>query len=405
MSIFKKITLLFLSSLFLMIFIVFWVEKSNLKKNEVIQINNYITDAKVILSIFAKGENIKLQKKLSELGLQKVDKSSFLHKSSTVFRKSLTYGEIKVIKTNSKYYLYIKYLDNELIVYDKSQEDYINDLKITYLLLILDISLLIIIYLLVLKMIMPLKNISQTMKLFSSGDLSVRTDVKTGDEIGEVAESFNKMAEKLQKTIQSKEELLRDVGHELKTPIAKGKFAIEKLENSKNKEVVKKVLEELDSLTSDILQIKLLDEENLNRSKFKASTLIAEALSKLFINEDDLEIVIDDFEIDADLHYLSVALKNLVENGLKYSVKTPIVIEAKPEQITVISFGEKLDKDLEYYIQPFTRDSNNKHGYGLGLNIVKKIVDKHNFFLNYNHLNGYNFFMINLSQTYDNHNN
>jgi len=359
-----------------------------------IQINNYISDAKVILTYLAKGENRRLQNQLSELGLKRVDKIFYISEESVIFKKSLTYGEIKVIKRDYRYYLYIKYLDNEILVYDKSQEETIKERTFTSLLMILDITLLIVIYLIVLKMISPLKQISQTMRLFSNGDLSVRTDLKIDDEIGEVAKSFNKMAEKLQKTLQSKEELLRDVGHELKTPIAKGKFALEKLEDSRSKETIKKVFEELDRLTTEILQIKLLDEENLNISKFKASTLIAEALSKLFTKEEDIEVVIDDFTIEADLYYLSIALKNLIENGIKYSSNLPILIEAKSGKITVANKGKKLDKDFEYYLQPFTRNSNDKPGFGLGLNIVKKIVDKHGFLLKYHHYDEKNLFTI-----------
>ena len=92
------------------------------------------------------------------------------------------------------------------------------------------------------------------------------------------------------------------------------------MSEGKEKEIIKRAFNDLDTLTSEILQMQLLSKDDLFEiRRFKAQTLITEALSKLTIeNEDALQIEIEDFFIEGDLYYLTIALKNLLDNGLKY---------------------------------------------------------------------------------------
>ncbi|MEJ2373039.1 MAG: sensor histidine kinase, partial [Sulfurimonas sp.] len=68
-----------------------------------------------------------------------------------------------------------------------------------------------------------------------------------------------------------------------------------------------------------------------------------------------------------DLNYLSIALKNLIDNALKYTTQKPVYIIVKDGSILVKSKGEKLDKPLEFYCEDFTQGDNsrNQKGYGL----------------------------------------
>lgn len=393
MSIRLKISLLFLGSLILMIFITVWVQKNTIKKSEALQINTYLNDAKVLLSPFARGNNKKVETKLSELGLEHLQRP-IEGGQETLLLKPLSYGQVHIFKIRNQYYLEISYFDDKLILYDTLQNKTLQEYNLTYLLFGLDIILLILIYLLVLKMVSPLKKISQTMKIFSQGELNVRTQVKSNDEIAEVSENFNLMADKLQHTLLSKETLLREVGHELKTPIARGKFALNALDESEQKRVITDTFFDLERLTNAILQEKLLDEEVLHITTFKASTLIVQTLSKLTIAEENINVTIEDFEVKGDLYYLEMALKNLVENALKYTDKKPITLIAKKHSLSIHSDGKPLAHMLSYYLQPFTQQNRNSSGFGLGLNIVQKIVEKHGFTLAYENKNGQNIFTL-----------
>jgi two-component system OmpR family sensor kinase len=206
------------------------------------------------------------------------------------------------------------------------------------------------------------------------------------------------MAANLENLIKTREELLRDIGHELRTPIAKGKFAIEKIDDFSQKELLKKIFIDLETLTNELIELEKLNSTKLNITSFDCETLIVESLGKLYLDDESkISIEINDnFKMNADLHYLATALKNLIDNALKYANEYPIKICANLNEITISNKGEKLSKDLEYYLKPFTQELSQRDGFGLGLSIVKKILDKHNFKLEYEFKNQTNIFKISL---------
>jgi len=388
MSIKKKITALFLISLVLMLILTFWIEKLNETKNQKIIISRYMTAAKELIPAIVNNDKRELFKKLKELDLSLID-SDF---KTQIFQKPFTFGKITVSKKDEKYYLTISYLDEKLSFYDKSQEIFQEEKLITYILLFFDILILFAIYFIILKIVSPIKELSVTMDRFSKGDYNIRMDIKGDEEIKVAATSFNNMAKTLQKSIEDRENLLKYIGHELKTPLAKAKFALE----MKDYSLLEKNIKDIDKFVSEILNMHLLTTQNLKKSRFKAQTLITEALGKLYISEEEnVEIELEDFFIEADIHYMSIALKNLIDNALKYTQKTPIKIVAKDNKIEVISYGERLKKDFSFYLEPFKKEASS--GYGLGLSIVNIIVKKHGFSLFYRYLAGKNIFGINFN--------
>lgn len=125
-------------------------------------------------------------------------------------------------------------------------------------------------------------------------------------------------------------------------------------------------------------------------------TLIIQALNKLYIEDENLIYINieDNFKINADLHYLSMALKNLIDNAIKYATNYPIEIKVKDKKIYIINSAKELSKDLEYYLKPFTQELSQRDGFGLGLSIVQKVLKKHNFNLLYKYKNNKIHFII-----------
>ena len=394
MSIFKKISILFIISFILMAVIGSWIDNINSKKMENLIKEKYIH---VIEEIIDNIENEELLNKIIETNKLKQKTNIDSINNLILYIKKYDLGEVKIIKESfeDEFIIEIKYL-NKTYIFETPDEENLNDKTILNILISLDIFILILIFLYIFKLLSPLKIITKELINFANGDLSRRININSKDEIGVLSNSFNKMASSLENSIKTREELLRDIGHELRTPIAKGKFAIEKIDDFSQKELLKKIFCDLETLTNELIELEKLDLVKLNLTTFSAETLIIESLGKLYLeDESKVEIeIVEDFKINADLYYLSTALKNLIDNALKYAISYPIVIQANKNEISISNKGKELSKELEYYLKPFTQELSQRDGFGLGLSIVKKVIDKHNFQLNYVYENESNIFKI-----------
>ena len=372
----------------------YWTDSINSKRMDKLVKEKYL---KVIEDIFRNIENKNYINSLIEKNyLVKLEEFTKTNEE-TIYKQTYTFGQIEILKKifDDEFIIKIDYLDDSF-VFKTPNEQNLNDKTILNILVFLDIFILLLIFLYILKLLNPLKTITNVIENFAKGNLSTRIDINSKDEIGILANSFNTMASSLENSIKTREELLRDIGHELRTPIAKGKFAIEKIDDFSQKELLKKIFQDLEKLTNELIELEKLNISKLNLTIFSAETLVLESLGKLYLEDEskvDIEIF-EDFKIEGDLYYLSIALKNLIDNALKYAISFPIIIKVDKNQISILNSGEKLSKEFEYYLKPFTQELIQRDGFGLGLSIVKKILDKHNFQLIYSYKNGFNIFKI-----------
>jgi len=399
MSNFKKITILFLISLSLMIFIGYKMDSINTQRVEALITEKYLQDAKEIFVLLATSNPDQIESKVSALNLNRLDLSTYKNTKS-ILKQTHSFGELQVLKTrDNKYLLFIRYMDDTIVLIDYKLQKSFQEQWLLNILVVFDIIVLIAIFLIILKILSPLKELISKMKNFAEGNYQGKIEVKSKDEIGNVAATYNTMAQNIQKLITSREEFLRDISHELKTPISKGFFAAETLDNSESKTIIQKSFKELERLSAELLEIeKLHSVDDVKKDIFKVETLILESLSRLILEDESLiniEIK-DNFLIENDLNYLSLALKNLIDNAIKYTTEYPVYIVAQTNNVTVKNKGEKLTNDISYYLEAFTQEENSRSskGYGLGLNIVKKIVEKHNVDLSYEYADGYHMFSL-----------
>ncbi|MDD2266676.1 ArsS family sensor histidine kinase [Sulfuricurvum sp.] len=397
MSIFTKITLLFSISLLLMIGIGYQIDTINTQKYESLILQKYIVDGRKIFSWMATSSANELDTKLKSINLAKT--APVLPKRMLI-RQPHTFGVFEIFESKSgDYVLHVRYIDDEMYLHDQSFQEAQKNGWVLNALVVADIAVLIIIFISIVRMLSPLNSIASSMRNFAKGAYRSRSEVRSNDEIGEVARTYNEMAQTIENLILSRQELLRDVGHELRTPIARGLFALEQIEDSKVKETLKHSFQELDQLTRELLEIeKLQATDTLQSEKFSAETLVMEALSKLcLVDESAVKIEIkNNFILEGDLYYLSLALKNLMDNALKYTDRLPIILDVDLNRITVLNHGKPLEKDFTYFLTPFTRQENSRttQGFGLGLNIVSKIVNRHGYTLSYDYKNEYHCFSI-----------
>lgn len=384
------------------------VVKDRLKQADKIFINLHVQSKQMIDSvesidekknfeqIFINFKNIErlIKDDLFTLVLSKKEKQ-FFNDFNVKFEKIGKKTDILLVQEMS-------YLKDKLQQAEEKRYNFIDAIKIE--LLVLFFVSFIIFFIISSKIIKEIKDMLQklnkgVLQLFSNDENTIKVDLGEENELSELAENINSYLEKQGNIIRSREELLRNISHELKTPITKGKFLLENLKNQCNSVLlldINKVFVDIEKLTSQLLEREKLNFVTLSHTKFKVSSLVLDALSKLSI-DDESKIVLDiddDFDIQADKYYLTLALKNLIDNALKYSKESPITIYSSKKSIYITNIAQKLTNDLIYYIQPFTREANQQVGHGLGLNIVSKVIKMHNFKFDHKYEDGRNIFFI-----------
>lgn len=271
------------------------------------------------------------------------------------------------------------------------------------------------------KITKPLLHMNDVTKDMAKLDFSHTCKVETEDELGALAQNINILSEKLKKNLaelqganeklkkdidlkgkmeQMRKNLIADISHELKTPLTVMKGICEGMSDGiydvKNPEYLKRVLEEINNmgdLVYDLLEISKIEsgEVPLNKSIFQLSDVILKVHRqfKTLIKEKNLQVTLElneDFVL-ADESQIEKVIRNLYANAVNYTPKDgKIIITMKTSQVCNFSIENTPahipNTDLERILEPFYRveKSRNKAlgGSGLGLYIVKNILERHN---------------------------
>lgn len=235
----------------------------------------------------------------------------------------------------------------------------------------------------------------------AEGDLSHRAALKGKDEIGELGRTFNTMADKLERMIRGGRELTANISHELRSPLARIRVAVELLQERWKRgdykacaphfKGVQEDIEELDRLINSILILSKLDihEVPLKRERVDISELIKELLKRLrpTMSRKRLRLSTDlssDALVFADQDALRTAISNILDNAVKFTPrKGDVIVRAHAERdglrISITNSSEILsEEELIRIFEPFYRTERSRAaGSGLGLAIAKKIIERH----------------------------
>ncbi|GIU01629.1 two-component sensor histidine kinase [Sulfurovum sp. TSL6] len=256
--------------------------------------------------------------------------------------------------------------------------------------------LIIFLYLWIMKSLQPLSALKSQIKTFSKGNLDIECKSDKEDEIAEVANEFDHAVTMIRELLHSRQLFLRAIMHELKTPIAKGRLVSEMLEDEKNKARMHSIFERLNLLIDEFAKIEQITSKNfeLTIKTYKMSDLLEASEDMLMIEKPKRLIttkIEKDYSVSVDFELFTLVIKNLLDNGIKYSTDKHITVVIDGNTLKVINKGEALPEPLENYFKPFHAS---KKGLGLGLYIVKSILDIHQMELHYQHEDGENIFTL-----------
>jgi len=256
--------------------------------------------------------------------------------------------------------------------------------------------LIILLYLWIMKSLKPLAELKGKIQTFSQGNLDIDCKSDKEDEIAEVANEFDHAVTMIRELLHSRQLFLRAIMHELKTPIGKGRLVSEMLNDDKSKARLHSIFERLNLLIDEFAKIEQITSKNfdLTIKPYKMSDLLEASIDMLMIENPKRLITTEiqkDHSVNVDFELFTLVIKNLLDNGIKYSTDKHIIVIISEDKIEIRNNAEALKEPLENYFKPF---HTSKKGLGLGLYIVKSILDIHNMELSYAHEDGENIFTI-----------
>ncbi|MDD2508316.1 MAG: ArsS family sensor histidine kinase [Aliarcobacter skirrowii] len=303
-------------------------------------------------------------------------------------------GTYRVYKFDNMYYVYVQQYGYNVMIKDSKQYNY----NVAFIVagLILSIAIFLLLYEIINRKLRPLKELNRKIIEFSNGNKDIKLEYKSRDEVGTIAKNFNEAINIINNQSKSKDLFMRNMMHELKTPITKAMFIAETLEDDKTKESLQKAFRRMDDIIKELATVEKLTSKNtmLYKERINFNTVFEKSIELLMINQDKIDKKIEDFEFEVDIYMISIALKNLIDNAIKFSTDKKVIVEADSKSIKIISKGSALKNDLSFYTDAFYQEEKRSSGFGLGLYIVKTIVNLHKFKLEYLHKDSYNYFII-----------
>lgn len=249
----------------------------------------------------------------------------------------------------------------------------------------------------------PLNKLRTRVQSIYRGEISSQSDdalYRRGDEIGELARDFERMAKHIENSIDTQQQLMQNVSHELRAPLARLQAAAGIIEqqhesaadNKSNSDkglshkAVQRIMREcqrLDALIAELLDLSRLQQGGSSQQKHLVSELVQELIedARLLHPARTFNLELEASNLKLDANYLERALGNVLNNACKYSPDDkPINISLSQDEtstyLRVRDYGQGVsDEVLDTLCRPFFRSNQQTEGFGLGLSITRQAVE------------------------------
>ncbi len=239
----------------------------------------------------------------------------------------------------------------------------------------------------------PVRWLDEGVREVSRGNLKHRVPVKRSDELRDLAEAFNDMTDRIRDRLHTKEQLLQDVSHELRSPLTRVKVALEFMPEGKARDSISGDVSEMEKMINELLET--ARRHHLHGDLKLQPTNLVNLLETILpdYQKQPPGVQMDEFPetlvINIDPKQIKTVFQNTISNAIKFSDadSDPVRISVKPQpHQTVVRIADNgigiPQEELSFIFEPFYRvdksRSKDTGGYGLGLSLCKTIMEAHN---------------------------
>ena len=247
-------------------------------------------------------------------------------------------------------------------------------------------------YLVVRWLFRPLHWLNNGVQEIARGNFAYEVPVRSADELGRLTASFNHMTTQVRQMVQAREQLLLDVSHELRSPLTRMKVALEFVKDQPVREQLQQDTRELETMVTELLEAERLSSNHggLMKTEIDLVRLVQDMVDMYQGRQPVVQLVStpDTLLLQVDADRLRIALRNVIDNALKYSPATGPPVEIRVQRdtatvrVSIRDHGPGIPaEDQARVFEPFYRVDKSRGrdtgGYGLGLSLTKKIMTAH----------------------------
>ncbi|WP_373069788.1 ArsS family sensor histidine kinase [Sulfurimonas sp.] len=348
-----------------------------------------IIDQNKIEDILEKGEFLK------QKGEKSVDTQMLMNSQGFLTKKIVRDYTTSMFSYKNTIYFYLQTPDSSLLLQDEELQPYrYFNLLYTYttVLLIIFIS-----FFLILQRLRPLIRLRRKIAVYGDGNMNISFKMKGNDEIASIANELEATKDKINNIMDSRTLFLRNIMHELKTPIAKGTIATQMLKTDKQRDRFSSIFGRLECLVNEFALIEEVTSlgDKTEFKEYRVVDIIDGAIDMAMVERESVDVDIDtSVKVNVNYRLYTTAIKNMIDNAIKYSPDKKVKIRMINNELSFESKGECLKHPLKFYIEPFTKENPSKNSFGLGLYLVDSILKAHNRVLAHEYENGMNRFIF-----------
>jgi signal transduction histidine kinase len=242
----------------------------------------------------------------------------------------------------------------------------------------------------------PVRRLQRAVDCFGRGDFTARAETKRRDELGQLARTFNLMADRIQLLLAAERRLLQDVSHELRSPLARLGVAIELARSGEDRDQtldrIQKEADRLNALVGELLEVTRAegDPSQQKMQPVRLDELLADLVYDTSIEADAKESELklttsEPVSVLGDEELLRRAIENVVRNAIRYApAKTPVEITLRISgscsEIGVRDYGpgvpeESLTRIFDAFYRVDSDRNRSSGGVGLGLAIARRAIE------------------------------